>query len=341
MTIKQVVTNGRATRKKITMGGDFPEVRPLEGNEVETGTISVKGFIDKQKEFLLTKKLEGLAERTLKDYINHFQYLNNWILQEYYEETDIENRFVDKGLFMAYIGYMISQFKPATVNIRLRTMKCYLRWLYLEKVLLEDISAKLKLVKVPKDTIQPLSTSEVKKIFKTLNLSDYAEYRDFCMMLVMLETGIRVNEACNIMIVDINIKKKLIIVRSETSKTREERSLPLSLKTMRYLERLVNVAENNNELYLFNSSYGGRMETLSVIKNFSKYGKRAGIDHRCTPHIFRHTMAVNSVKAGMDIFTLQRLLGHNNITTTRQYIQLDTEDLISSHGKANVISRFL
>lgn len=110
---------------------------------------------------------------------------------------------------------------------------------------------------------------------------------------------------------------------------------------MRYLERLVNVAENNNELYLFNSSYGGRMETLSVIKNFSKYGKRAGIDHRCTPHIFRHTMAVNSVKAGMDIFTLQKLLGHNNITTTRQYIQLDTEDLISSHSKANVISRFL
>lgn len=230
MTIKQAITKGRGTRKKITMGSDFPEVRPLEGNEVETGTISVKGFIDKQKEFLLTKKLEGLAERTLKDYVNHFQYLNKRILQEYCEETDIENRFVDKGLFMAYIGYMISQFKPATVNIRLRTMKCYLRYLFVEGIIKEDISAKLKLVKVPKDTIQPLSTSEVKKIFKILNLSDYAEYRDFCMMLVMLETGIRVNEACNIMIADINIKKKLIIVRSETSKTREERGLPLSLK---------------------------------------------------------------------------------------------------------------
>lgn len=173
-------------------------------------------------------------------------------------------------------------------------MKCYLRYLFVEGIIKEGISSKLKLVKVPKDTIQPLSTSEVKKIFKILNLSDYAEYRDFCMMLVMLETGIRVNEACNIMIADINIKKKLIIVRSETFKTREERSLPLSLKTMRYLERLVNVDENNSELYLFNSSYGGRMETLSVIKNFSKYGNRAG----------------------MDIFTLQKLLGHNNITTT-------------------------
>jgi len=52
-------------------------------------------------------------------------------------------------------------------------------------------------------------------------------------------------------------------------------------------------------------------------------------------------MAVNSVKAGMDIFTLQILLGHSNITTTRQYIQLNTDDLISSHNKVNVISRFI
>lgn len=242
---------------------------------------------------------------------------------------------------MAYVGYMISQFKPATVNIRLRTMKCYLTYLFAEGIIKEDIPAKLKLVKVPKDTIQPLSTSEVKKIFRTMNLLDYAEYRDFCMMLVMLETGIRVNEACNLMIADINKKIRLLTVRCEIAKTREERHLPISSKTMRYLERLINIAETNAEMYLFNSSYGGRMETLSVIKNFGKYGKRAGINHRCTPHIFRHTMAVNSVKAGMDIFTLQKLLGHNNITTTRQYIQLDTEDLIASHSKANVINKFI
>lgn len=292
MTTKQAVTKGRGTRKKITMEGNSPDARPLEGNEVETGTITVKSFIDKQKEFLLTKKLEGLAERTLRDYVNHFQYINDWILQEYCEETDSLNRFVDKGLFTAYIGYMISQFKPTTVNIRLRTMKCYLRYLFVEGIIKEDISAKLKLVKVPKDTMQPLSTGEVKKIFKVLNLANYADYRDFRMMLVMLETGVRVNEACNIMISDINKRIRLLTVRSETAKTREERHLPISAKTMKYLERLINIAETNSELYLFNSSYGGKLETLSVIKNLEKYGKKAGINHRCTPHIFRHTMAL-------------------------------------------------
>lgn len=55
---------------------------------------------------------------------------------------------------MAYIGYMISQFKPATVNIRIMTLKCYLNWLHSEEIIKEDIASKLKLVKVPKDTIQ-------------------------------------------------------------------------------------------------------------------------------------------------------------------------------------------
>lgn len=350
MSANTAVSRVSKSRKKLTMDGDFPAVRPLEGTERENDskkstTISVKDFIEKQADFLLTKKLEGLAQRTLKDYNSHFQYLNKWIYQEYCEgdtkPTVTENRYAEKGLFMAYTGYMISHFKPCTINLRLRTLKCYLNWLYSEAIIKEDISAKLKLVKVPKDTIQPLTPFEVKKIFKTLNLSTYPDYRDFCMMLVMLETGVRVNEASNIMLSDINRKMRLLTVRSETAKTREERHLPTSAKTMKYLDRLISIAENNGELYLFPSSYGGRMGTLAIIKNFEKYGKKAGIDKRTTPHIFRHTMAVNSVKDGMDIFTLQKLLGHSNITTTRQYIQLNTDDLISSHSKVNVIGRFI
>jgi integrase/recombinase XerD len=306
-----------------------------------SGTISIQEFINKQKDFMLAKKLEGLAERTMTDYVNHFQYVNNWVLQEYVDPTVTSDRYIEKTLFMGYTGYMISHFKPSTVNIRLRTLRCYLKWLYSEGMTKEDISTKLKLVKVPKDTIHPLSPQEVKKIFKVLDLSNYADYRDFCIMLVMLETGVRVNEASNIMLSEVNQKLKLLTVRSETSKTREERHLPISAKTMKYLEKLITIAKSNGELHLFNSTLGGRVATMTIIKNFDKYGKRAGIDHRCTPHVFRHIMAVNSVKAGMDIFTLQKLLGHSNITTTRQYIQLSTDDLISSHDKVNVISRFL
>jgi len=193
MTAKATVTRVKGTKKKITMDGDFPEVKPMDSNEKESGTISIQEFINKQKDFMLAKKLEGLAERTMTDYVNHFQYVNNWILEEYVDPTVTSNRYIEKALFMGYTGYMISHFKPSTVNIRLRTLRCYLKWLYSEGLTKEDISTKLKLVKVPKDTIQPLSPQEVKRIFKVLDLSNYADYRDFCIMNSKL-SEVRVNK---------------------------------------------------------------------------------------------------------------------------------------------------
>jgi hypothetical protein len=74
------------------MDGDFPEVKPMERNEKKSGTISIQEFINKQKEFALAKKLEGLVGRTLTDYNNHFQYINNWILQEYDDPTVTSDR---------------------------------------------------------------------------------------------------------------------------------------------------------------------------------------------------------------------------------------------------------
>ena len=66
------------------------------------------------------------------------------------------------------------------------------------------------------------------------------------------------------MISDINKKIRLLTVRSETAKTREERHLPSSVKTMKYLDRLINIAETNSELYLYNSSYKNTVQYMYI-----------------------------------------------------------------------------
>ncbi|MDR3542843.1 MAG: hypothetical protein P4L69_18045 [Desulfosporosinus sp.] len=74
MTAKATATKVKGRKKKITMDGDFPEVKPMDSNgtkkDIFTGTISIQEFINKQKDFMLAKKLEGLAERTMTDYVN-------------------------------------------------------------------------------------------------------------------------------------------------------------------------------------------------------------------------------------------------------------------------------
>lgn len=213
------------------MESDLELERPLHDEEDSKKGLNIYEFIRLYNEFVTVKNLEGLGERTIKDYLLHIKYLTSWLDET---ETDKLNRYVEKGIFLQYIGYMLEkEYKPCTINIRLRTLKCYLRWLCNEKYIAEDIASKLKLVKVPKDSIEPLNPQEIKKIIRTLNLQEYSQLRDFCLMVLILDTGVRINEACNLLIDDFDVKNKTIKIRSEIAKNREARILPVSSKRRR------------------------------------------------------------------------------------------------------------
>lgn len=328
------------SRKRITMGEVKAPVEPLHQEREQNEEFNIAEFFRLHEQFMTVKKLEGLANKTLSDHITFMRYFKEWL---YGEVKDCENRVVEKGVFLEYIAYLFQrEYKPCTINLRLRTLKCYLRWLYTERIISEDISPKIKLVKVPKDTKEPLTVVEVKKIFKVMDLAEYSQFRDYVIMMVILDCGVRINELLNVKVEDYNSKDKTIKIGSETAKTREARILPISSKTARLLQRLITIAENNGEEYIFCSSYGGRIHTINVIKNFEKYGKRAKVTNKqTTPHNYRRAFAVEAVKAGMDVFTLQKMLGHANITTTRIYVNLDNTHLIKAHERLNIINRFV
>lgn len=327
-------------RKHITMSGVEVVIEPLNGEREKKYSFNIGKFLRLHEQFMTVKKLEGLADKKLSDHLTFMRYLTEWLQSEV---RDYENHVVEKGVFLEYVAYMYSKnYKPCTMNLRLRTLKCYLRWLYTEKIIIEDISTKIKLVKVPKDIKEPLTPTEIKKFFKVLNLAEYSNYRDFVTMVVILDCGVRINELLNVKIEDYNGRTKTIKIGSETAKTSEARILPISSKKAKHLQRLIDIAEANNEEYIFNFTYGGRINSLNVIKNFEKYDERAGIRHKqTTPHQFRRIFAVEFVKVGTDVFTLQKMLGHANIATTRIYVNLDNSHLINSHSRIDVISKFI
>ncbi|KZL89941.1 tyrosine-type recombinase/integrase [Clostridium magnum] len=328
------------SRKRILFDGVGEALEPLHQEKEQKDSFNIGEFLKLHDQFMTVKKLEGLSNKTISDHLLFMEYYKRWLIDDV---KDYENRSVEKGIFLQYTAYLFQkEYKPCTINIRLRTIKCYLRWLYTEKITTDDISSKIKLVKVPKDTKEPLTISEVKKIFRVLNLNEYSQFRDYVIMLVILDCGVRINELLNVKIEDFNSKDKTIKIGSETAKTRESRVLPLSSKTVRYLKKLMKIAKDNDEDYIFCSSYGDRIMTVNVIKNFEKYGKRAGITNKqTTPHQYRRTFAVEAVKAGIDIFSLQKMLGHSSISTTRIYVNLDNSHIIKAHNKLNIINKFL
>ena len=136
----------------------------------------------------------------------------------------------------------------------------------------------------------------------------------------------------NLKVDDIYSKEKYILVRAKVSKTRTERILPISSQVINLLSQLCEISGEFNQEYIFLSSTGkNKIGTQDIFHNFRRYKKGANIKQKCTPYVLRHTFATEMVKKGMDIFTLQRIMGHKNITTTRQYVFIGENDIKNSH----------
>lgn len=310
----------------------------IRKSEIFMSDFTFEEFFNVFDEFITLKTLEGLAPRSILDYQTNTRYFKEYLEQE--QRTALV-RFIDIDVFRGYIFYMHQEkeFKPCTINIRLRTLKAYLKWLFREGYIDEDIATRIKLVKEPLDTIVPLSDNEVKKLLKMPNKETYAGLRDFTIMVVMLDCGIRVGELVNLKVENIDLKVRCINVPSEIAKARTFRQMPISSKTVKLLKDIIAIVEDTE--YLFPSAYGNKLDTNQVINSFSKYGKSANIKTKCTPHVFRHTFALNFIKGGGDVFALQRILGHSTLDMTRRYIQLSNTDLMKKHKEVSPLSKFL
>lgn len=302
---------------------------------------TVYDFVLLHKDFMVEKTLEGLSPRTLSDHETHLKNFVDYVALEY--RSNLNRVALDRDIFRNYVSYMMQErkYKPATINVRLRPLKCYLKWLFNEGKIGENLSIKIKLVKTLEDEIKPLSDADVKLMLKMPDKTSYAGFRDYCIMVLMLDNGIRVNETVNIKLDDIDLKLGLITIRAETAKTRISRQIPISKKTINLLKELIDINKANDVDYLFPTNAGDKANPKQIIQNFTRYGKKAGIKVRCTPHVWRHTFAVNAVKADMDVFTLQRIMGHRTLSTTRGYIQLEKSDLIEKHQRGNMVDKYI
>ncbi|WPC42913.1 tyrosine-type recombinase/integrase [Clostridium sp. JS66] len=307
----------------------------------EDNSLTISKLSKLHKEFLDDKSLEGLAPRTLRDYKQHFKYFNQYV--QYAYRTNIDRIVVDEKILKDYLKYMVNEkkYSPFTVNVRLRTLRTFFKWLKDQKYTKENFALKIKLMKVPMDSVTLLSDLEIKKLLNSCDLSTYAGFRDFSLIITILDCGIRIGEASQLKIDDINLSNKLIKVRAEIAKTREERQIPISHKTTKLLKELISIAKQMQCEYVFQSTYGGKIKENNLSLSLKRLGEKAGIKKRCTGYVFRHIFATNCVKNGMNLFSIQRIMGHTIVQTTRRYVQLDTTDLQKQHKKYNIIDKYL
>ena len=142
----------------------------LMQNVLEERTIKFYDLIEIHKAFVEDKALEGVSERTIKDYYSSLNYFKKFLDYEY--RSEIDHLAINSRVLKNYTSYMLNDkgYAPCTINIRLKNLRTFFRWAYNNNYISHNIALHIKTVKAPIDTVEPLDERTIKKLLKGCDL---------------------------------------------------------------------------------------------------------------------------------------------------------------------------
>ena len=157
---------------------------------------------------------------------------------------------------------------------------------------------------------------------KMLSLAG-ANPRDYAILQVFLQTGIRVSELANLRLEDVDFVKPAITVRGKGS---VEREIALEKRGVQALKNYLAVRPESHACVLFLNYKGEPISDRGIRKMVVKYRQKAGITKRASCHSLRHTFATYKAEKGVSPFQLQQWLDHANLNTTQIYVHLGKQN---------------
>ena len=275
------------------------------------------------RDFLLAKQADGLSPRTVE---THDYHLKRYLKSQNPATVDD----ITPGTLRAYLTEMRSAGLAAhTVHGAARSLKCFARWLEREGIC-KSPWQNVKMPAFPKEILPPFSQSDVKAILAACD-----NQRDKTLCMVALDTGLRLAELAGLTVGDIDLQSGAVFVRK--GKGGKTRTVVAGAKTRQAIARLL---RTQNGEALWQAPTGTALSARGIAEAIERIGKRAGVKP-CNPHRFRRSFAIASLRAGMDIYTLQRLMGHADLTVLQKYLDLVTGDLQRAHAQHGALEQML
>ena len=196
----------------------------------------------------------------------------------------------------------------------------------------------------PADTIEGPIREErdpailLKTEYKALLQVAGGNTRDLAIVMLFLQTGLRVSELVNLKLSDIDFTSREITVRQ--GKGRKDRVVPLVKQAEAALKAYLKVRDAQPEYdEVFIARNGTSMDQRTVRYRIQKYYKEAGIKKKASVHTLRHTFSTHQIHNGLKINQLKEVLGHRRMETTYKYVHLDRNESAGGDGAGGVIGK--
>jgi site-specific recombinase XerD len=267
-------------------------------NTAKNYTIDLNQFFEfiKREKNINKIKIEDIKVTTLSD-------LNNFI-------GTLKNKTGDE------------EASPRTVARKKATLKMFFAYLFENKITDYNVASGLKKTKIPKREVKALKLPDAKLLIKTASehRSKYYAIRNVAILNIFLNCALRLEELANLKVKDVDLEERVLKVIGKGNK---ERYTGLNEETVETIKDYLKVRKGSTN-YLFTQTDGERMERVAVQTMVKTTLIKAGF-HDAHTHTLRHTGATLMFLNGVDLRTLQEILGHENIATTSIYTHVDME----------------
>lgn len=282
-----------------------------------------------------------LSPHTIAEYSNTFQKFMNFIGQDMLVDD------INPFLIERFLQSQTSVSKKTRLNYH-TGLSALWTWMVLRGLAVKNVVREVKPPKPEIREIDPFSQEDIRLIMHSLGKSKPhfmrgkpnvtrslpEERRNRAILLLLLDTGIRASELCDLTIKDFDLRNKKVKVFGKGAK---ERFIPVSPTTAEAIWRyLYSKGEAPVIAPLFTTISGRRLDKDNLRHMTVTSGERAGVSN-CHPHRFRHTFAINFLRNGGSIYALQEILGHSSLEMVKRYLQIANADIEQAHRIASPV----
>jgi integrase/recombinase XerD len=276
---------------------------------------------DALEEYLYHCVARGYTKKTMINKRQEYKQLKQFLMQKR-AITELESITVHD--LKAYVREkQKSGLSPQSIVSMYKTVAAFFSWCDKEEYLKDNIAKKVETPKLPKKILEGFTFEEVEAMINAFTYNSYFEARNKAIIAMMSDCGLRAIEIRGLLTK--NVKEATILVNGKGNKERMLFVSPALKKILIKYERMKKQYFKNKifqgENY-FLSYMGNEISHVGLYNVIREAGKRAGVNgKRVSPHTFRHFFSVQCILNGIDIYTLSKLLGHSDVTTTERYLQ--------------------
>jgi site-specific recombinase XerD len=265
--------------------------------------------------FLRTLDAKNRSQATMQAYRTDLNQVIIWLRETNITiETPADVERLDVTEYLAHLaGRGLSGVSRAR---KLAAIREYFRFAQLEGLIDRSPVDGIDTPKTEKRARNYLTPEEYHRLLAAAG----AHPRDYCILMLFLQTGIRVSELCALTLDDLDLIAKSLEVRH--GKGMQARTIELEKKGTQALKNWLSARPRTIPDRLFLNRDEEPLGERGVQKLLAKYCKLAGITKRISPHSLRHTFASYKAEAGVSPFQLQQWLGHSSLDTTQIYVHL-------------------